>query len=117
MTRSADGARDHLVALAEGASRVGLRINMDKTQCTVTPALPQDMVVRNLGTLEQVKCFKYLGLFMSSSAADLKNARRGQAWAGVVLEHEAAVAVCGDASHATTTYISIHMFACTTIWR
>jgi len=36
----ADGARDHLVALAEGASRVSFRINMDKTQCMAKPALP-----------------------------------------------------------------------------
>jgi len=79
MTRSADGARNHLVALAEGASRVDLRINMDKTQRMATPSLPQDIVIPNLGILEQVECFKYLGSFMSSSAAGL-NAQRGQAW-------------------------------------
>jgi len=77
MTRSADGARNHLVALAEGARRVGLQINMDKTQCMATPSLPQDIIVPNMGSLEQVKCYKYLGSFMSSSAAGL-NAQRGQ---------------------------------------
>jgi len=74
-----DCARYHLVAQAEGANRVCLRINMDKTQRMATPSLPQDIVIPNLGTLEQVECFKYLGSFMSSSAADL-NARGGQTW-------------------------------------
>jgi len=52
---------------------------MDKTQCMATPALPQNIVAPNMGTLQQVKCFKYLGSVMSSSAADL-NAQRGQVW-------------------------------------
>jgi hypothetical protein len=74
-----DSARDHLIALKQHASNVGLQLNTDKTKFMAFPAEVQELKLPDGTIIQQVEEFKYLGSMMSSSVTDFK-CRRGQAW-------------------------------------